>query len=311
MGMWKPAPVALFAYRRPDHLRSTLDALEENLLADRTTVTIFCDAPRTAEEVPSTRAVETEARRSRKFGDLEVIKGSQNLGLAGSVVAGVSSVLATSDSVIVLEDDLVTSPSFLMYMNDGLQRFRDDDRVISIHGYSYPTSIVDPFFLRGADCWGWGTWRRGWQLYDADGERLLSELRRRELTDLFDFSGTQSFVRMLEDQIAGRVDSWAIRWYASAFLADRLTLYPGRSLVRNIGNDGSGTHTRLTGRFDSELRPSAPSLNGLLVEESLEARHAFERFFSGSDQVSPSWSDRLRDHVGKVISGLADRGRGR
>ena len=128
------------------------------------------------------------------------------------------------DKVIVLEDDLVTSPHFLQYMNDGLGIYERDDRVISIHGYSYPVhgKLPETFFLRGADCLGWATWKRGWDLFEDDGQRLLNELERRNLTRSFDFDGSYPYTQMLRDQIAGSNSSWAVRWYASAFLRDKL-----------------------------------------------------------------------------------------
>ncbi len=235
-------PVAVFAHRRPQHLRRTLDALEANEAASLTPVTVFCDGPKDSNEAVLVDEVLVEAARSRHFQSLQVIPRSANAGLSASITGGVSLMLESREAVIVLEDDIVTSPGFLAYMNDALRRFADDDRVVSVHGYSYPTGLTEPFFLRGADCWGWGTWRRGWELYEPDGQKLLNELRGRDLTSEFNFGDSYAFTWMLEGQIAGRNDSWAVRWYASAFLADRLTLYPGRSLVQNIGTDGSGTH---------------------------------------------------------------------
>jgi hypothetical protein len=176
---------------------------------------------------------------------------------------------------------MVTSPHFLSYMNEALDRFADDERVISAHGYVYPVqeTLPEAFFLRGADCWGWGTWRRGWSLFNPDGQALLDELERRSLIKAFDFNGTYGYSRMLKSQIKGENDSWAIRWYASAFLANKLTLYPGRSLVQNIGNDDSGTHCGTTSVFDVNVYDAPVKIDGLLVEESEVSRNAIERFF--------------------------------
>lgn len=261
------------------HARRTLDALERNPLADRSSVIVFCDGPRSEEESGLVDAVVSEVSRKRRFGSLQVIRRESNLGLATSVTSGVTEVLATSNAAIVLEDDLVTSPSFLEYMNTGLRLFADEDRVISIHGYSYPSALEKPFFLRGADCWGWATWQRGWELYEPDGATLLQKLEDHGLTRLFDFNDTYPYTRMLRNQIAGQNDSWAVRWYASAFLADRLTLYPGRTLVQNIGTDGTGTNVGITDRYKDALAVAAPVLEGLTIAESSEARLAFEQFF--------------------------------
>jgi len=107
----------------------------------------------------------------------------------------------------------------------------------SIHGYWYPVDrqVPETFFLRGASCWGWATWSRAWQLFEGDGRQLLAELERQGLTHRFDLDGAMAYTRMLKDQIAGKNNSWAIRWHAAMFLAGRLQLSPGTSLVRNTG----------------------------------------------------------------------------
>ena len=298
-------PVVIFAHRRPFHLQRTLDALAQNYGAEQTNVTVICDGPRNPSEAPDCRLVVREAGRARLFSSIVVKQRESNLGLARSIVDGTSQMLRQHERVIVLEDDIVTSPAFLTYMNDALERYSSDDRVISVHGYSYPTEIRRPFFLRGADCWGWATWRRGWELFDPDGASLLRRLREQALTDAFDFNGSYAYTRMLEDQIAGRNDSWAIRWYASAFLAGKLTLYPGRSLVRNIGNDGSGTHGGVTDRFDGDLAGQAPDLSDLVVQESAAARSAFERYFRERGSRGPvSPPDPL---MSRIIQNLSHR----
>ena len=156
-----------------------------------------------------------------------------------------------------------------------------DDRVVSIHGYVYPVGqpLPEAFFLHGADCWGWATWSRGWSCFNSDGQFLLDELKRHKTIRAFDFNGTYPFSKMLEGQIKGTNDSWAVRWYASAFLAGKLTLYPGRSLVHNIGNDDSGTHCGESADFDANLSSTQISLNHINSEPSQEGRQAFEDFF--------------------------------
>ena len=122
--------------------------------------------------------------------------------------------------------------------------YEKEEKVISIHGYIYPIKkdLPETFFIKGADCWGWATWKRGWGLFESDGKNLLAELEKRNLIKEFDFDGAYNYSGMLKRQIEGKNDSWAVRWYASAFLKNKLTLYPGQSLVQNIGQDASGTH---------------------------------------------------------------------
>ncbi len=284
--MNKLAPIVVFTYNRPNHTQRTVESLLKNPLAKKSDLIIFSDAAPT----PSQRQAVDEVRRYLSiitgFHSVKLIHRSRNFGLAESIIQGVTEVLQQSEKVIVLEDDMVVSPYFLEYMNETLEQFVDDDRVISVHGYVYPVDIELPeaFFLPGADCWGWATWRRGWALFNSDGQYLLDELVRRHLIQEFDYNGAYPFLNMLKDQIKGANDSWAIRWHASAFLAGKLTLYPGRSLVHNIGTDSSGTHSEDSDSMDAKLSETKINLNNIAVESSRTAREAFENFFRQSQK---------------------------
>lgn len=266
------APIALFAYRRPDHLRRTLDALQRNELASSTPLLIFCDGAASAADQPAVDAVRRLAAAVTGFASVEVVRQPRNLGLAQSIISGVSAVTAAYGRVIVVEDDLVVAPHFLRFMNDALVRYADDTRIASVNGYMYPLpgTAPDLFFLRDADCWGWATWKRAWDVFDADGPRLLQELQVRGLASFFDFDGGYPYMDMLRDQIAGRNNSWAIRWRASVILADMLSLFPGQSLVHNIGMDGSGEHCSASTVYDTHIRMIPVPLTDIPVEHSLE-----------------------------------------
>jgi hypothetical protein len=217
----------------------------------------------------------------RGFKTLTVIEQPQNLGLAASIIAGVTKLTRDFGKVIVVEDDLFVAPYFLQFMNDGLEAYADDDRVAAIQGYVFPVGrpLPETFFLRDPGCWGWATWKRGWDLFDSDGARLRRDLRRRGLKHDFDYDGQYDYSGMLDDQIAGRNNSWAVRWYASVFLHDKLVLHPGVSLVKNIGQDGSGTHDAATSRFNVHLGTNRVSVGGIAIEESSIARQAMVEFF--------------------------------
>ncbi|HUZ06596.1 MAG TPA: glycosyltransferase [Candidatus Paceibacterota bacterium] len=273
----KPAPIALFAYNRPDHLARTLEALSRNEPASDSHLFVFCDGPRSPSDAKMVQAVRDHVGGITGFKSLQIVQRQENLGLAQSIILGVTLLCNEFGRVIVVEDDLVTSPYFLRYLNEALALYEKDSEVISIHGYVYPvkTSLPDTFFIKGADCWGWATWKRGWDFFNPDGTKLLAELEARKLTREFDFNDTYAYTQMLRDQIAGRNNSWAIRWYASAFLQNKLTLYPGRSLVRNIGLDSSGVHCDSTNSFDVEIANQPVTLQKLPALENAEARRAF------------------------------------
>lgn len=283
------APLAVFVHKRLTHTQRTLQALAANELAERADLIVFSDGAKSDGDPTLVAEVREFVRSVTGFRSVKVVERERNLGLAQSIISGVSEVLESHESVIVVEDDLVTSPYFLQYMNDALNRYCHDDRVASIHGYVYPVreKLPETFFLRGADCWGWATWRRAWKLFNPDGRSLLRELEERNLTFAFDFGGAYPYTQMLRDQIAGRNDSWAIRWYASTFLANALTLYPGRSLVQNIGVDGSGTHCGTSTSFETQTSEIPVDVTQVLVEDSLTARSAISQFLSGGSPISP------------------------
>jgi len=299
------APVALFVYNRPDHLSLVSGALARNPESARTPLFVFVDAPRSDAVAAKVAEVRTLARGVRGFAAVEVIEQSTNLGIAGSIIQGVTHLAGEFGKVIVLEDDLLPSTHFLGYINRALDVYADDERVISVHAYTYPvaTSLPESFFLRGADCWGWGTWKRGWDLFEPDGGKLLAELDRRQATREFDFDGAYPYTQMLRDCIAGRNDSWAIRWYASAFLKGRLTLYPGSSQVQNIGADGSGVHVGDTKRFEHSSWGRRVVVGTAPVEESKEARRAFIDYLAG---LRPSAAVRLLRRFRGLVSTPAD-----
>lgn len=304
--MPKPlAPIVLFVFSRPEHTRQTLESLAQNFLASDSDLIIYADAARNETELGQVKAVRAMAHEAHGFHSVTVIERETNYGLARNIIEGVTEVCSRYGRLIVLEDDMVTSPYFLTYMNNALNQFADDERVASIHGYVYPVKEILPeaFFIRGADCWGWATWSRAWRLFNPDGRYLLQELKHQKLTRKFDYDGAYPFTQMLAEQIKGSNNSWAIRWYASAFLADKLTLYPGRSLVRNIGHDSSGTHCKTSSLYETQLGSFAPDLTGIEVCHSKEAASVFEAFFRNSGEGGlVKYLRRIRQMLPRLVA---------
>jgi hypothetical protein len=281
----KLAPIAIFVYNRPIHAKRTIDALLLNQESYKSDLFIFSDAAKNHDNKVNVNAVEEVRKYIASicgFKSITIIEREINFGLAKSIIEGVTDILNKHESIIVLEDDMITSTYFLQYMNESLNFYKNDDKIASIHGYVYPTSkkLPETFFLKGTDCWGWATWKKSWMDFNANGEFLLSELKRRKLTYQFDFNGSAGYTEMLIAQIQGRNDSWAVRWYASAFLLDKLTLYPGRSLVQNIGIDSSGTHCGTNSDFELILSNKPIKIEPISIEDSKIGRKAFINFFN-------------------------------
>lgn len=279
-----PAPVIVFAYNRPVHLKRTLESLSANYLADQTDLYIYIDGTK-PNDTAANREMQNEVKRVARLKqwckNVTVKESKVNKGLATSIIEGVTELVNKHNKIIVLEDDLVSSPFMLEYFNKALIHYESKEDVISISGYVYPLNgnLPETFFIKGADCWGWATWKRGWNLFEANGYKLLCELRDKKLTNEFDFSGSYPFTKMLEDQIVGQNDSWAVRWYASAFLKNKLTLYPSLSLIENIGADGTGTHGDSTTILKTLLRKTPIAVYENEINESALARKSFVDYF--------------------------------
>src|ERR1700733_2343273 len=276
-----PAPIALFVYNRLAHAQRTVEALQRNELASESDLLVFSDGAKYAAERAAIENIRKFIKKLDGFRSVNVIERDRNIGLAKSIISGVSDVCATRGRVIVVEDDLLTAPSFLGYMNQALNLYEDDPSVGSIHGYWYPVEAQLPqsFFLRGASCWGWATWSRAWKSFEPEGQALLLQMERRKLTRAFDLDGAMPYTAMLRSQIAGKVDSWAIRWHASMFLAGKFQLSPSGSLVSNIGFDGSGMHRVLSNAYDVSLSSFDGCLQRVSTEECSEARAALIRYY--------------------------------
>lgn len=275
------APISLFVYNRLEHTKKTVEALQKNELASDSDLIIFSDAAKNDTGAEGVRVLREYLKTITGFKSVRIVERLNNLGLAESIISGVTEIVNQYGKIIVLEDDLVTSPYFLKYMNEALDVYENNSEVISIHGYIYPVKqeLPETFFLKGADCWGWATWKRGWDLFESDGEKLLREIKERKASKEFDFNGTYPYTQMLKGQILGFNNSWAIRWYASAFLNNKLTLYPGHSLVSNVGFDDSGVHTGKTNAFQVIVSKEQININAIAVVEDKISKNKVIRYF--------------------------------
>ena len=279
--MMRLAPIVLFTYNRPVHTRQTIDALLKNEYASESDLIIFSDAPKNCVAEDGVRQTRAYLRGIIGFRSIKLIERAENMGLAANIIDGVTQVVNEYGRIIVLEDDLLTSPYFLKYMNEALTMYEHADEVISVHGYVYPVKKLLPenFFLIHTDSLGWGTWKDKWVYFNPNGEELLRQLTQKKLLCQFNFDGSYDFVKMLRRQIKGENNSWAIRWYASAFLNNKLSLYPGRSLIFHNGSDGSGTNYGGDSALDVELSDRPILLNPLAFHEDSKAKQAFIHYF--------------------------------
>jgi hypothetical protein len=287
------SPIALFVFNRPWHTRQTVAALQRNGLAGESDLFIYADGPKDG-GWDVVKEVRNYVRTIHGFRSVTIVEQAENLGLAGSIVRGVTDLTERFGSVIVLEDDLVVSPYFLRYMNEALERYSDAERVMHVSAYMLPIDAVglpETFFYRNTSCWGWGTWRRAWRCFDADAGRLADAFAA-GMRHRFNIDGSYDAWGMLLAQRDGRIDSWAIRWYASVFLRGGLCLHPSRSLVRNIGNDGTGVHGGRTAAYDVVPLQRQVSLADGALEENAEAVKRICMFLA---KQGKGWRNMIRN----------------
>ncbi len=242
--MKKLAPIILFVYNRPWHTQQTVEALLKNDLASQSELFIYADGAK-QKNAPQVLEVRKYIKTIAGFKKITIIERDKNWGLADNIINGVTEIVNKYGEIIVMEDDIVASIGFLKYMNEALQMYKDKESVGCIHAWNYNLETrykESTFFLKGADCWGWATWKRAWKHFNSNGEELLQMVEKKNL--IFDFNrrNTHQFYEMLKYQILGKNNSWAIRWHASLFVLNKYCLQPTKAIVKNIGLDNSGTH---------------------------------------------------------------------
>lgn len=251
-------PVVLFVYNRLAHTRRTIEALRNNHGAAETDLIVFADAAKSSGEENAVAAVQEfldDDQTGQGFKSFQVSKRPENFGLARSIIEGVSSVLEASSACIVLEDDIVTSPFFLNYMNTALNHYAQIPEVWHISGYNFPietAGLPETFFFRGASCWGWGTWKDRWQSFSKDPEDLIRHFDSEQIYE-FDYKGVSNNWGQVVDNSRGVKNTWAVFWYATVFRHQGLCLHPANSLTINIGHDGSGEHCKSNEKYQAEM----------------------------------------------------------
>jgi hypothetical protein len=244
---------------------------------------VFCDGPKGESDRQDVTAVRKYIRTIQGFRKVTVIEAERSLGLAASITNGVSQIVDDYGSIIVMEDDLLSSPGFLTYINEGLRLYSAHSEVMSITGFMFPVrgSLPQIFFLHGGTYpWGWGTWKRAWHRYDPDVDDLLKRITKsKSLISQFNFGGAHDYVAMLEYTAAGKLDSWYVRWYASVFLENGYGLWPGLSMINNIGLDGTGRHGGTTKYFDVSELADRIEVREIPVEDCRQARKAISDFY--------------------------------
>ena len=221
-------------------------------------------------------------RQNQWCEEVRIIESEHNKGLANSIVEGVTEVVNKYGRIIVLEDDIVTSPGFLQYMNDALDLYENYEEVVHISGYMFPVAkrLPSTFFYNTASCWGWSTWRRAWKHFNPDAKLLAEKIGKTNSIRSFNIEGTYPyFYKTLTDNAEGKLSTWAVKWYASFFLTGGYALHPYPSLTNNIGNDGSGMNSPYTDRFSWNKLANSVHVEPIPIKESRIARRSMRQYY--------------------------------
>ena len=280
------SPIAFFVYNRPIHTKKTLKYLKKNKLSKNSIIYIFSDASKDIHSIEKVKEVRNIIKSIKGFKKKNIIFRKKNFGLANNFIKGISYVVKKHGKIIVLEDDNLTSPFFLNYMNDALNLYSDKKKVASISGYSYPINNKKKgyYFSRLAASWSLATWKRSWNLYEKNGKKLLKKLEKKNLASEFNFEDSFNFFRILKNYSLKINNSWSIRWYASMYLNNKLTLFSPKSFIENIGMDNSGVHSKNTKIYKSKLIKKYYKPKVIPILESKYHYEEMKKFFKKSEK---------------------------
>lgn len=281
------APIVLFAYNRPEHVGMTLESLRDNFYASASDLFVYCDGPKansSENQINNVKRVREVVRKEKWCRTVTIIESDSNKGLAQSIITGVTDIVKRYGKIIVVEDDVLLSRYFLQFMNDALEAFKEDSKVCAIGSWNYfcePEKLKNNFFLRYPDSIGWATFDRAWSLFEKDATNAFQKLESKGLLKRLNGGGSVTyFGNMLRDQMNNKIDSWAIRWTATAIIHNMMCFYPRNTLSKHIGFGDGATNETSNYDYNKHLRLSDHSIkvNKISVIENAVAFQRWKAF---------------------------------
>lgn len=299
------APIVMFVYNRPEHVKQVIDNLKKCDLAIDSDLYIYSDAAKTDNQIEKVNEVRKLCEQIKGFNSVTLIKQDNNFGLAKNIIEGVTSIINQYGKIIVLEDDLLVSQQFLLYMNKCLDNYTDDKTIWHISAWNYPieaSGLPEVFPIRVMNCWGWATWKDRWQHFEKNPEKLMHQFNKKMIYD-FDMNDSGSFWSQVVANHQNKINTWAIFWYATIFLHHGLCINPRYSLITNIGHDGSGTHQSTAQQtYTTALQESKIDLDNIVINQPLkENQLAFNLIAQFYQDLKPSLYKRLKFKIHKVL----------
>ena len=295
------APIVLFVYNRPWHTQQTIDTLQKNELAEQSDLVVYSDAAKNDEAKKSVEEVRRIVRNITGFKQVTIVEREKNWGLADSIIDGVTAIVNQYGKIIVLEDDVVTSPYFLRYMNDALDYYQDTGTVMHVSGWNYPIELEglgDVFLWQVMNCWGWATWENRWSKFENNPDKLINDFTSEQQSH-FDLDDSGVFWSQIVANSNGKINTWAIFWYATIYQNKGLCLNPSLSYVENIGHDGSGVHCSDSGVIEKRKLNQYCRLN--LDIEITESGLAIERVKGYYRQLKKPLIVRIINKMARIL----------
>lgn len=298
------APIVLFTYNRLSHTRQTIEALRANVYAAESRLYIYSDGPKNESADKSVREVRDYLHSVTGFKEIHIVERARNWGLAENIIDGVTKIVNEYGKIIVVEDDIVTSKYFLKYMNDALEVYRENSKVMEISGYMYPIkkekkTLSEAVFVKAGFCWGWGTWKDRWQYFDRNPRKFVESFSEKDIYD-FEVEGSTGAWQQVVDNYSGALYTWAVFWDVAMFLKDGLTLVPRKCMSMNIGMDNTGTNCLKTDRYDVELCTEDEKFFPLEIKENTDVRECMKGFFLA---MKPTLLRRIASKIYHCIMG--------
>ena len=295
------SPICLFTYNRLDVLKKTVGALQNNFLSKESNLFIFSDGPKDDNDYKKIKEIREYLYSIDGFKSIQIIESNNNIGLKNSIIQGVSKIINKYHSVIVLEDDLVTSRIFLTFMNQAINYYKDYNKVFSISGFSlYLPELEklsdDYYFGYRASSWGWGTWLDRWKEIDWD-IKDYSHFKFSILDQIKFMRGGSDMPFMLRNSMNGNIDSWAIRWCYNQFRQNTYTLFPKKSKVINIGHGENATHTK--NKKDYEVDFDLENKTNFLFSDEIILNKRLNKEFRAKFSIYNRLKNRLISYVKK------------
>lgn len=245
------SPIILFTHIRLNKLKKCIASLKKNKLSKYSKIYIFSDGPKNNYEIKKVKLVRGYIKKIQGFKKKKIFYRKSNYGLAKNIISGVTEILKKEKKAIILEDDLVFSKNFLLFMNNALNFYEKKEKVFHISGWNYNLDLKikeDSFFTRGMNCWGWATWKNRWKYFEKKPSKILSNWNKEKIK-MFNFDNSYNFFSQIERNQNKTLNSWAIFWYATIFIKNKLCLNPKISLTQNIGIGKNSTNTSKVSRI--------------------------------------------------------------